>query len=57
MSIIRCDHCSRLIDSDYDLECVVEVGDKPEEIVLCESCRERYLAEVEACAAPGRPSN
>jgi hypothetical protein len=34
MSVIRCDQCSRQIDTDDDAECVV--GDE----ILCESCRD-----------------
>jgi hypothetical protein len=35
MSMIRCDRCERLIDSDDDPECFVEKTDE----VLCEWCR------------------
>jgi hypothetical protein len=51
MSIIRCDRCSRLIDSDYDLECFCEVMDYGDDgatktRVLCEPCRDDEI-EVE----------
>lgn len=45
MSMIRCDRCSRLIDSDDDPECFVEV-DNDEGIAsylgaFCEWCRDK----------------
>lgn len=51
MSVIRCEGCSRLIDSDFDLECFVETGNMRrlhETVVLCESCRDKRAAEDEA---------
>jgi hypothetical protein len=43
MSMCRCDGCSRIIDSDDDPECFVEVGNMRrlhDTIILCEPCRE-----------------
>ena len=43
MSMIRCDRCSVLIDSDDDPECFTS-KDKPHDCegrVLCEPCREQ----------------
>ena len=37
MSCLHCDRCSRLIDSDYDLDCFVNDGD----YIVCETCRDR----------------
>lgn len=54
MSMIRCEQCERLIDSDDDPECFVEnpglpgaMGDE----VLCEWCREKRYLENEAMEA------
>lgn len=52
MSIIRCDRCSRLIDSDFDAECFVQVMDygddgATKDAVLCEPCREKQLRDEE----------
>ena len=50
MSMIRCELCSRLIDSDDDPECFVEefwTGTTPErDGVLCEPCREKHLEQT-----------
>ena len=35
MSMIRCDYCSDIFDSDEDPDCFVEPK------VICENCRER----------------
>ena len=43
MSCVLCDKCSRLIDSDDDVECFI--GDT--DIVACERCRERMEADGE----------
>lgn len=37
MSMVRCDDCSRLIDSDEDMECFTQEGNGP---IRCENCRE-----------------
>ena len=37
MSMMRCDACDRLIDTDYDTECWQE-----DDTALCGSCRETY---------------
>lgn len=34
MSIVRCEQCSRQIDSDFDLDCFTDDG------AACEPCRE-----------------
>lgn len=36
MSMIRCDECDRIFDSDDDPGCFDEDGDR----VICEPCRE-----------------
>lgn len=49
MSMIRCDSCSELIDSDDDPSCFVEVGNmrsQTKDMVLCESCRDRLDEHV-----------
>ncbi len=49
MSMIRCEGCSELIDSDDDPECFVEVGNMRhlhKEIILCEPCRDRFHDEA-----------
>lgn len=46
MSICVCEKCDHYIDSDYDMDCFVEVGNMRKlhkEIVMCEPCREKYL--------------
>jgi|GEM_PF-5740201 len=51
MSMIRCDHCPALIDSDDDPDCFVEVGNMrrlSETIVMCEPCRDRWREKREA---------
>jgi hypothetical protein len=40
MSMVRCDQCSRAIDSDDDPDCFIE-----EDRVLCESCRDEQEEE------------
>jgi hypothetical protein len=45
MSMICCDSCDRMFDSDEDPDCFI-VWDAPydeEEAVICERCRERAL--------------
>ncbi len=39
MSIMRCDHCTRAIDTDEDVECDVGTA------VLCEGCRDTSCYE------------
>lgn len=48
MSMIRCDLCNRLIDSDDDPDCFVEGNPSG---CFCERCREQ--AEEEAAGAGG----
>ncbi len=53
MSMIRCEDCSRLIDSDDDPDCFVYVGNYKrlhDDKVMCEPCRERYFEKIEADA-------
>ena len=50
MSMVICETCDRLIDSDDDLDCFIEVGNmkrwhKTE--VMCEVCREKLLDDQE----------
>jgi hypothetical protein len=50
MSCIRCDGCSRIIDSDFDPDCFVEVGNmraQTKDVVWCESCRDEKLEAFE----------
>lgn len=50
MSCIRCDGCSRIIDSDEDPECFVEVGNmraQTKDVVWCEPCRDRHISELD----------
>ena len=37
MSMMRCDACDRLIDTDFDVECWQE-----DDTALCGTCRENY---------------
>jgi hypothetical protein len=46
MSMIICQGCDRLIDSDDDPGCFLDVGSNQIK-VLCESCRERLQQELE----------
>ncbi len=39
MSMCRCDCCSRVIDSDYDLDCFIDRSG--ETTIACAQCRER----------------
>ena len=51
MSICVCESCDRYIDSDFDPDCFVEVGNMRrlhQTKVLCEACRDKYFAEQEA---------
>lgn len=50
MSIIMCERCNHRIDSDYDAECFVEIGNMRrlhQTIVLCEACRDKMAEEEE----------
>ena len=47
MSLISCDDCTSIIDSDEDPDCFLEVGKYPEDIVLCQWCREKRITEYE----------
>lgn len=45
MSMIFCESCHDLIDSDDDPDCFVEIGNLRrlrKEIVMCAHCRDRY---------------
>ena len=51
MSIVVCEKCDAYIDSDFDCDCFVEVGNmrrlhKTE--VMCERCRDEWYREQEA---------
>lgn len=51
MSMIACDRCPTIINSDDDPTCFVETGDMRrmhKTIVLCERCREKREAERES---------
>jgi hypothetical protein len=44
MSIVICERCGAWIDSDFDPDCFVEIGNMRRlhgTIVLCEPCRDR----------------
>ena len=48
MSMVICERCDTLIDSDDDPECFCEIGNMRrlnQTIVLCENCRDRELDE------------
>lgn len=48
MSMIACSECRRLVNTDDDPDCFVEVGNMrrlTSTIVLCEPCREEHQAE------------
>ncbi len=43
MSMVNCSECDKYIDSDFDCDCFVEVGNMRrmhKTIVLCEVCRD-----------------
>ena len=51
MSIIVCEGCDAYIDSDFDADCFVEVGNMRrlhQTKVMCERCRDEYFALKEA---------
>lgn len=44
MSICVCEDCDAYIDSDFDCDCFVEIGNMRrlhKEIILCERCRDK----------------
>ena len=44
MSMDTCSHCSKLVDTDFDLDFYVDIGNQrrlEQWIGLCESCRDR----------------
>ena len=50
MSMIVCEKCDAYIDSDFDCDCFVEVGNMRKHrqtVVMCEPCRERYYRDLE----------
>lgn len=50
MSMCVCERCAAYIDSDFDLECFVEVGNMRrlhDTIILCERCRDEREEELE----------
>ena len=50
MSMIRCDGCDRIIDSDDDPDCFVEVGNMRRmnfTKVMCERCRDEYYSAMD----------
>lgn len=50
MSMVICESCDCPIDSDFDPDCFVEIGNMRrlhKEVIWCESCRERELSEME----------
>ena len=54
MSIVVCSGCDAYIDSDFDCDCFVEVGNMRRlhhTIVLCERCREEHESQEEYMAS------
>jgi hypothetical protein len=50
MSMVCCEKCDRLIDSDEDGDCFVEIGNMRrlhKEVVWCEWCREEHEVETD----------
>ena len=50
MSMCVCQRCDAYIDSDFDPDCFVEVGNMRklnQTIVLCEKCREEREKDLE----------
>lgn len=50
MSVVICQRCDALIDSDDDPDCFVETGNMRrlhETTILCEPCRERREEEID----------
>lgn len=51
MSVIRCEICAHLIDSDEDPDCFVEefwtANNEDKDAVLCEQCREKHIEAVD----------
>jgi hypothetical protein len=50
MSMILCDRCNMVIDSDDDPDCFVETGNQRrlhETTILCETCRDKRQAKEE----------
>ena len=57
MSIEVCEKCSRRIDTDYDDNCYVEVGNmraQTVETVLCSHCRDKHYDELERQSSQDR---
>lgn len=58
MSMDICKDCDRLVDTDDDSECYVEVGNmrrQTETICLCEPCRERRQQQEEEAQSEPDP--
>lgn len=56
MSIVICDHCERMIDSDFDCDCfITNPYDSRDTTTLCENCREKAYdrAQEQAMAGDG----
>lgn len=51
MSVDRCAHCSRQVDTDFDLDCYDEEGQ-----CMCEPCRDRYGEDEILHSCPERPT-
>ena len=50
MSMVRCDNCDLIFDSDADPDCFVEVGNMRrlhQTKIMCPPCREDYENEQE----------
>ena len=58
MSMVICEGCDALTDSDDDPDCFVEVGNMRrlhQTKILCQSCRERREEELDRDANMGPP--
>jgi len=48
MSMVICDKCNALVDSDFDTDCFIEhLGTKFPDTIACERCREDMDEENE----------
>jgi hypothetical protein len=53
MSMIRCDDCERLIDSDADCDCFVGTAATGDYRALCKWCREQAFDDLVAALHGG----
>ncbi len=60
MSMVICDHCDRLFDSDADPDCFIEPpyatpASRSVQDIICEPCRERALDRQQERRAEDAP--